>query len=162
MGIGQDIARLIQCHKALPQFNYDVAVDWAIDLLRQGTETENVLILASFTKPADLYEVRPYVTAALRDLRIEEKEGDDAVRGYVCFRLQEIIDGHRVRENLYELKDLYTDLDLGLSLFYFAYFAWKDLEEGYPNFYLEGAGLGNIEQMVKEEAKKWILERSLH
>lgn len=59
----QNLSFLMQCHLETVDFNYDVAVDWAIDLMMQGIETENVLILSSFSKPVNAFEIRSYVRA---------------------------------------------------------------------------------------------------
>jgi hypothetical protein len=75
----QLILRLIQSHKELEHFDYSKAVDWAIDLIRQGKETDNVLMLASFSKPIDRFEISPYVTNVLNDLGLQELDYKSAV-----------------------------------------------------------------------------------
>ena len=52
----QDISKLIQSHKAIDCFDYDLAVDWAVNLIKQEKETDNVLMLASFSKLVDRLE----------------------------------------------------------------------------------------------------------
>lgn len=53
MNDNQEIQRLVQSHKALESFDYKFAVDWAIDLIREGKKTENILMLASFSEPIE-------------------------------------------------------------------------------------------------------------
>ena len=44
---------LLPWHRGVEHFDYGPVIDWAIELIRNGQETENVLILASFSKPID-------------------------------------------------------------------------------------------------------------
>ncbi len=163
MTITQDISKLIQAHMALDQFEYDVTVDWAIDLIKQGKETENILMLASFSKPVDAIEIRPYVNAVLSDLDLEEKKGDDAVLCKIRYHLIEIINDNGIRKNLNLLYKLFLDIDCfnnddkyGLMPFYLIYHGWDELESIGANYYFEGADLDNIEEVIKEQAQIWI------
>ncbi len=97
---------LIQSHKGKEHFNYDLVVDWALDLIAEGVETENILILASFSKPVDAYEIKPYLTAALSDLDLEEKEEKIAALAIIYFYLNEMINGKRIRDNLSQVYNL--------------------------------------------------------
>ena len=68
----QNISSLIRFHNGIEQFNYDLTVDWAIDLLKSGIETDNIFMLASFSKPVNSDEVKPYLSAVLNDLKIDK------------------------------------------------------------------------------------------
>lgn len=63
----QKYTELLQWQKAIEHFDYNPAVDWAIELIRNGVTSENVLIVASFSKPVDREEIRPYITGALKE-----------------------------------------------------------------------------------------------
>ena len=63
----QKYTELLQWHKAIEHFDYNPAVDWAIELIRNGVTSENVLIVASFSKPVDREEIRPYIAGALKE-----------------------------------------------------------------------------------------------
>ena len=150
--------RLIQSHNALEHFDYSKAVDWAIDLIRQGKETDNVLMLASFSEPIDSWEIRPFVTAVLEDLGLEEFNYENAVVARTHFHLIEILNNNALRQNLRALYQLCLDNDYesGLMNFYLLYHAWEELEDIGVNYYFEGADLNNIEEVLKSEARKWI------
>jgi len=150
--------RLIQSHKALEHFDYSEAVNWAIDLIRQGNETDNVLMLASFSEPIDRIEISPYVTNVLNGLGLEELDYEDAVIAKTHFHLIEIINDKEVRENLRSLNQLCVDngYESDLMSFYILNHAWDELAELGVNFYLEKSDLGNIESELKIEAEKWI------
>lgn len=154
----QHIIRLIQSHKELEHFDYSKAVDWAIDLIRQGKETENVLMLASFSEPIDRFEIRPYVTNVLNDFGLEELDYKSAVIAETHYHLNEILNDRQIRKNLQSLYQLCVDNDYesGLMNFYLIYHGWDELEEIGVNYYFEGADLDNIEEVLKKEARKWI------
>lgn len=156
----QQILKLIQSHKALEHFDYSYAVDWAIDLIRAGKDNDNVLMLASFSKPYDRFEISPYVTAVLNDLGLEELDYKNAVIAEAHFYLTEILNNNSIRKNLKYLYQLCIDNDYesGLMNFYLLYYAWDELEEIGVNYYFEGADLDNIEDVLKSEARKWIQE----
>ena len=154
----QHIVRLIQSHKELEHFDYSKAVDWAIDLIRQGKETDNILMLASFSEPIDRFEIRPYVTNVLNDLGLEELDYKSAVIAETHYHLNEILNDREIRKNLRSLYQLCVDNDYesGLINFYLIYHGWDELEEIGVNYYFEGADLDNIEEVLKKEAIKWI------
>lgn len=150
----KDILRLIQSHKAINHFDYDLA----INLIKQGKETDNVLMLASFSKPVDRLEIRPYVTAVLGDLKLKELEGNEAVIAKAHYHLTEILDDNSTRKNLHFLYQLCLDNDheLGLMGFYLLYHGWHELEDIGVNYYYDDANLENIEEALKKEAILWI------
>ncbi|TRZ43140.1 hypothetical protein [Robertkochia solimangrovi] len=152
------ILRLIQSHKEFDHFDYSKAVDWAIDLIRQGNETDNVLMLASFSKPIDRFEISPYVTNVLNDLGLEELDYKSAVIAQTHYHLNEILNEREIRKNLKSLYQLCeeNDFESGLMTFYMIYHGWDELEELGVNYYFEGADLNNIEEELKKEARKWI------
>ncbi|BDD01391.1 hypothetical protein [Persicobacter psychrovividus] len=154
----QHILRLIQSHKELEHFDYSKAVDWAIDLIRQGKDTDNVLMLASFSEPIDRFEIRPYVTNVLNELGLEELDYKSAVIAETHYHLNAILNDREIRTNLQSLYQLCVDNDYesGLMNFYLIYHGWDELEEIGVNYYFEGADLDNIEEVLKKEARKWI------
>lgn len=159
----ENISKLVQYHNGIEHFNYDLTVDWAIDLIQKGVETDNIFMLASFSKPVDSREIKPYVSAVLRDLNLEEGEGDEAIIALINFYLNEILSDNSIREYLTFLYDLFIQKDgmynndkFGLMPFYLLYHGWRELEDIGANFYFEGADLNNIEEVIKEQARIWI------
>lgn len=152
------ILRLIQSHKQLEHFDYSKAVDWAIDLIRQGKVTDNVLMLASFSEPIDRFEISPYVTNVLNDFGLEELDNKSAVIAQSHYHLNEILNDRQIRKNLRSLYQICVDNDYEFELlnFYLIYHGWDELEEIGVNYYFDGADLDNIEEVLKKEARKWI------
>ena len=154
----QEIQRLVQSHKALEPFDYKIAVDWAIELIREGKETDNVLMLASFSEPIERYEISPYISAVLNDFGLEELECDDALIAQTHFLLTKILRNEAIRENLQSLCQvcINNDYDKRIMDFYLLYHGWWELEDIGANYYYDGADLNNIEFILKLEAKIWI------
>ena len=151
-------SEILQWHKGIDLFDYNPTIDWAIELIKQGIETENVLILASFSKPVDRDEIKPYVTGALKDLNLIEKYGEYSIVANAHYYLDQILNDYNIRTNLYKVYELYldTDHDERLTPFFLLYHGWNELEEIGVNLYFEGANLKNIEQVLKHQAQIWI------
>lgn len=159
----KDISSIVQYHNGIESFNYDLTIDWAINLIENGIETDNILMLASFSKPVDSVEIKPYVSSVLADLDLEEKEGDAAVLALIHFYLTEILNDKSIRGCLSTIygffieKDCFNNDDkFGLKPFYLLYHGWCELEDIGANYYFEGADLNNIEEVTKEQAQIWI------
>lgn len=153
-----ELVRFIQSHKALEPFNYKIAIDWAIELIREGKETDNILILASFSIPIEKHEISTYVTAVLNELGLEELEGDEALIAQTHFLLIRILKDESIRENLQFLSQICinNDYDKRVINFYLLYHGWLELEDIGVNYYYRGVNLGNIEAVLKLEARIWI------
>jgi hypothetical protein len=154
----KEITKLIQSHKAIEPFDYKMAVDWAIELIKEGIETDNVLMLASFSEPIEKTEISPYVSAVLNDLELEELECDDALIAQTHFLLSRILRKESIRENLRSLSQvcISNDHDERIMDFYLLYHGWGELEEIGANYYYDGANLNNIETVLRLEARIWI------
>ncbi len=159
----QPITELIQWHKAIKYFDYNVVVDWALRLLERGVETENILILTSFSKPVEAYEIAPYVSAALFDLELDEKAGEGWLFFAARWHLQEIVAGNDIKRHLSELSNWGRIPDkYRLKIFQHYHYAWEDLESGDMHWYSsEDLSLENIEVKVKEEATNWINDQHI-
>lgn len=160
-----DISKLIRHHNGFEGFNYDLVVDWAVGLIENGMDSENILILASFAKPVDSDEMKPYLSAVLKDLNLEEKRGNEAVFGLIEFYLTEILNGHSIRDKLLFFYHMYLEKDcvsnndqFDITPFYLLFHAWCDLEEVGMNFYFENTDLNNIEDVCKNEARRWLMK----
>jgi hypothetical protein len=140
-------------------FNHNLAVDWALSLLKNGNQTPNVLMLASFGEPIDAFEIRPYIVAVLTDLGLAEIVGDEAVIAVIRYYATEILMDRRLRDNLRTLSKLYMQYyenDFKLNAFYLLENAWYNLEGHYDDYYYGGATLENIESLIKKEVANWL------
>lgn len=148
----------LQWHKAIDAFDYDQVIDWAMDLLSKGIESEHILILASFSMPVMKSDIQPYVYGALIELGLEEKYAGYSVKANVYYHLVQILHGNNIRKNLSAIYNLFSFAqdELNLYSFYLLYHAWNQLEEINENYYIEHATLDNIESILKEESQIWL------
>ena len=145
--------------------NGDDCVDWAIEMLELGHETPSLLILAGLSKPTNQFEVKDYLKRALSELKLDEKTGDEATLSYSSYYITKIAKGEDVKRNLgmvYQFCQM-RDYDKIIYDFYLLFWAWDDLDYGneYQSYWPD-ADKSNIEQVVIETAKKWILENEKH
>ena len=149
---------LLLWHKGVDHFDYGPVIDWAIELIRNGQETENVLILASFSKPIDSDEIRPYVSGALKELGLKEKYEAYSSVAQVHYALEQILADVEVRKHLTDLYQLSleSNFEPGLNPFYLLYHAWSSLELDGINYYYEGVTLENIKEVLNQEAEWWV------
>jgi len=154
----QQVESLIQGHKVLEQFDYSLAVEWAVNLISQGKESDNVFMLASFSKPYDSQEISSYVDAVMADFGLKEYTLKEATIADIHIRMVRILSDESKRENLKYLRQLCIDNghSFGLQNFYLLYYAWGDLDANQENHYYDGANLQNIEGLLKVDAEKWI------
>jgi hypothetical protein len=149
---------LLLWHKGVEHFDYGPVIDWAIELIRNGQETENVLILASFSKPIDSDEIRPYVSGALKELGLKEKYEAYSSIAQTHYALAQILADVEVRRHLTDLYQvsLESNFEPGLNPFYLLYHAWSSLETDGTNYYYEDVTLENIKEALNQEAEMWI------
>ena len=147
----------VRCHATWAHFDYQLAVDWAIDLIRSGTESENLLILASLVPRVDSYEASKYTSAALRDLGLAEYNFDDGVRVRIQLHLEGIIRDVEIKKHVYDLKDLARDLNLreDIKPFFYLHYAWEDAED---NGLTEA---GRFVDEAKQEARAWMEKHAI-
>jgi hypothetical protein len=155
-----DLTYKVVAYSDLTTVNGDDCVDWAIEMLQLGHDTPSLLILAGLTKPTNQFEVRDYLKRALTELELDEKTGDDATLSYSSYYITRIAKGKDVKRNLgmvYEFCQA-RDYEKIIYDFYLLYWAWDDLDYGNEyQSYWPNADRSNIEQVVIETAKKWIL-----
>ncbi|MEG3753732.1 hypothetical protein [Psychromonas arctica] len=68
-------------------------VNWAMSLLEQGVETENLCILASLLNPLNEFEVDEHFNIVISELDLKFPKLEEAVEGYVKILAHEVIRG---------------------------------------------------------------------
>jgi hypothetical protein len=144
----------------LEQGDINESIDWAIEMMELGYESPTLYMLASFSKPANYFEIINYVRDAVLELGLELKFGEEASLSFASYYVNQIVKGDNVRENLSELHRFCEIRDYEDSVFDFSllYWAWDqlDYEDIRHNHYWQGARRTNIEMIVRKEAKRWI------
>ena len=128
---------LIRCHQVCQDFNYQLAVDWATQLLGTTFETESVLIVASFASKPVRNEIQSHVSAALRELGVEEFTSDEGIKQRANYYVSKVLMDLDVRSSLEALSALCreTNYDVELMPFYLIDCGWRNLDEGYEDYY---------------------------
>ncbi|MFL5742931.1 MAG: hypothetical protein ACJ75B_22115 [Flavisolibacter sp.] len=145
-------------------FNEDVDeswIDWAIEMMEAGYESDNLYMLAGVTKPYNQFELQELTSRVLKDLQLDYSNKEVVLNNYVYFLLSNSIDYPQTYiKTLRELRDIYYQLgmDSRLTVFYLLYFAKSDLTVNDVQFYWEGANKENIDKIVKDHFQNWISE----
>ncbi|MBS7565757.1 hypothetical protein KHS38_15215 [Mucilaginibacter sp. Bleaf8] len=150
----------VVAYRSVPDYNMDECVDWAMEMVKLGYDTENLLILAGLSKPVNYFETVTYLEAAVREIRLKLKAGDEGVISYSSYYIMQIAHGIDIRENLRKISVYYADTDHHESIESFDQlrWAWDDMDwnDG-QQWYWPGATLDNIEKIVIDTAKQWLV-----
>jgi len=131
-------------------------IDWAIEMIEAGYESDNLYMLAGITKPYNQFELQELTNKVLNDLHLDYSNKQKAIDGYAFFIITKTIDNPKgYLSALGELKDICMDLNFNEDYmnFYLLYYAKDDLD---GDNYWEGVTRDNVDQIVKEEFSKWI------
>ncbi len=157
----EDIIDHIPYHNEIESFNYDLVVDWAINLIKNNQESENIFMLTSFTKPVDSQEIKPFLSLVLEDLDIEEKKGKEATLNLIKYYLLKVIElpSEDTLNPLYKLfleRDGFGSDPFELSYFYFLYHSYGEIKEFNNCYYIEDVSPASIDLVSREKARHWL------
>lgn len=163
--ITSELTSQVVAFKEVTDLNADVFVNWALDMMTLGYESDALYILAGLAKPAMYYEAIKYAKEAFKELDIDIKEGEDAILSYSSYFIKKISVGEDVKVNLIRVfRYCYSHCyERRVYDFYLLRWAWDDLDYGneHQDYWPEANG-SNIEAVVIKQAKKWLAENSLH
>ncbi|GAA4380933.1 hypothetical protein [Hymenobacter koreensis] len=149
----------VVAYTEVPNFDTDICVDWAFDMVFLGFDTPTLLVLAGLDKPTNYFQTIEYLKAALRELKIKQKFGDEAVISYSSFFIAQIAKEQNIKENLKQVYNFCQAKNYeGLIYdFYLLYWAWGDLDYGQEmQHHWDGATNDNIEAIVVDTAEQWL------
>lgn len=165
-----DLTYKVVAYSEIPSYNTDECVDWAIEMVGLGYDTENLLILAGLNKPTNYFETVKFLNLAIRECGLVLKSGKEGVISYSFYYIKQIAKSINVKENLSKVYKYYISIDNDklngnkpIFDFYLLNWAWSDLD--YNNTqqeYWPGATISNIEQTVINFANKWLVENENH
>lgn len=152
---------------ALKALNRDIDktwTDWAIDMLRNRHDTENLTILAGESPPYNQFELQKLTDKVLTELNLDYSDKDQTIKNYVSYLLDRVLKNQL--DNLpvlHKLKDIYIELDMEnyLLQFYLLYFAKVDLLDSEVQYYIAGADRNNIDKIIADYFKKWLTDNPL-
>jgi hypothetical protein len=145
----------------LPLVNTDDSIDWAIKMMELGYKSPSLFMLASFSKPANYFEILKYINNSVQELGFQFKVGTDAIVSYAAYYIHQIAKGDDVRKDLIKVHEFCLLCDMNESIFDFCllHWAWDDIEHDMPyTHYWDNADKSNIRSIVIEEAENWILD----
>ena len=163
-----DLTYKVVAYRAIEPVDSNESIDWAVEMMLVGYESQALDILAGILKPTTYREVIDYVEAAVRELGLQMKTGEDALLSYASYYLRHMANGQEVKAHLKALYKFYTVsepyFEPPFHDFYRLYWAWHDIDyfEQHPtgyathDFYWAGSDKTNIESFVIGEAKKWM------
>jgi len=88
--------------------------NWAMDLLEEGSDSENIAVLASlgFEKNPDSVEIKEYFYRSLKDLGLELPTEENSILSYAKYICSEVVSGNIApRDALPILERLYSKSD---------------------------------------------------
>lgn len=153
----------VVAYQSMPDYDMDECVDWAVEMIELGYDTEHLLILAGLTKRVNFFETEKYLQAAMNELSLKPKTGEDGVISYSSYYIMQIAKGINVRENLKTLADCIVDVGYNRSVydFFTLHWAWDDMDwyDG-MQWYWPEATSDNIENIVTDQAKQWLISNA--
>lgn len=133
-------------------------INWAMEMMEAGFETENLFVLAGISKPFNQFELHELTKKVLLELDLDYSDKKVVIKDYVYYLINNSIKKPETYlETLKELKEICLDLNLDPEYmdFYLLYFAKEDLIEQEYQHYWDNANRENIDEIVTESFAKW-------
>jgi hypothetical protein len=133
-------------------------VDWAVDMLMAGYDTEHLIILAGESEPFNQFQMQELADKVLTELQLDYSDKDHAIKKYACYLIDKSLDGELDNFKVLDiLKDICIELDYEKYLydFYSLYFAKDDLSYSENQWYWDGATRENIEKIIADYFTTW-------
>jgi hypothetical protein len=133
-------------------------VDWAVDMLMAGYDTEHLTILAGESEPFNQFQMQELADKVLAELQLDYSDKDQTIKNYACYLIDKSLDGELDNfKVLGILKDICIELDYEKYLydFYSLYFAKDDLSYSENQWYWDGAKRDNIEKIITDYFTTW-------
>ncbi len=144
--------------------HFNLAVDekwiqWAVEMLIEGFETEHLIELAGILKPYNQHELRHLTDKVFEELNLDYSNQNDVLTNYITFLGKQILKGERdLLKSLSILKDIHIGNDYleEIQDFWCLYWAKTDLEISEVQWYWDGANRSNIDQICLQYFEDWI------
>lgn len=133
-------------------------VDWAVEMLMAGFDTENLAILAGEFEPYNQFQLQDLTTKVLDELQLDYSDKDQTIKNYACYLIDKSLGGELDNFKVLDtLKDICIELDYAKYLydFYSLYFAKDDLSYSENQWYWDGATRENIEKIITDYFVNW-------
>jgi len=134
-----------------------VWINWAVEMLIAGHNSESLLYLAGENEKTSQFELQELAHRTLNELALDYSNHEKVIKDYVCYLLDKAILKERDHISVLEtLKNLCIELDYDSSLydFYSLYYAWTDLKYAEDQWYWDNATKLNIDQIIEDYFNK--------
>ncbi|WP_199136581.1 hypothetical protein [Pedobacter sp. ASV12] len=151
----------ILTYKSLNHSINEEWVQWAIEMLMSGFDTEHLIILAGESAPFNQFEMRTLTDKVLQELALDYNDKHQIAYGYSSYLILEALKGKiKYKKVLDILNDLYEDLnhDKRLQQFFLLYWAMSDLQYSDVQWYVDGINKENIHEEITRYFKQWLEE----
>ena len=131
-------------------------VEWAVEMMVAGYETEHLVELAGISKPYNQFELKELTDRVFEELNIDLSHPDKIIQQYITFIARGVLNKDRpLLTGLRVLNKLYIELGHhdDLQGFYLLYYAKEDLMVQTQQWYWEGAYRHNIDQICHDRLK---------
>lgn len=143
----------ILAFKVLNRSVDNVWVNWAVEMLIAGYDSENLLYLAGENEKTNQFELQNIANKALTELNLDFSNEEMVINNYVCYLIDQAISKERSYESVLEnLKNLCIELDYASYLydFYSLFYAQEDLKFDTHQWYWDNADRENINQIIED------------
>jgi hypothetical protein len=139
-------------------------VNWAMEMVAAGFETEYLLILAGEMEPFNQFQMQELTHKVLKELQLDYSDTEQVIKNYAAYLIDKYLDGGMENFKLLTiLKDLCIELDYEgyLYKFYLLYFAKEDLLYDDHQWYWPGATRENIDLIIRDYFMQWKEDNSV-
>jgi hypothetical protein len=136
----------------------DQWVNWAVEMLMIGFDTENLAILAGESEPYNQFELQRLTDKILNELSLSIEDKDQIIKNYVCYLIDQTLKGEvQSLQTLRIIKNICIELNYEGYLydFYSLYFAKEDLLYSDIQSYWDYADKENIDTVIHDYFVKW-------
>ncbi len=100
-------AEILMC-KVLDQDIDKMWIDWAVEMLMVGYDTEHLLILAGITLPCNQFYLQELTAKILDELQLDHSDKQQVIKNYACLLIKQALKGELTYAScLSKLNELY-------------------------------------------------------
>lgn len=145
-------------NKVLPYESVEAWIDWALEMMEAGFETEHLILLAGLSEDVNRFQLDEIIKNTLKELSLDAIPEEEIVYGYVYYVIDQALSSKMsTKAVLGTLRDLCRDRDYDKKLFnfYSLSYAKQELEEAGVQFYWDGANNDNMDTIINTEFLEW-------
>jgi hypothetical protein len=133
-------------------------VDWAVQMLLAGYDTEHLTILAGESEPFNQFQMQELADKVLTELQLDYSDKGQTIKNYACYLIDKSLNGELDNFKVLDiLKDICIELDYEKYLFdfYLLYNAKDDLCYSENIYHWDGATRENIDKIITDYFRTW-------